>query len=334
MNDRDRFHNGRVTVVLPTYNRAGLARRAIESVLAQTARAVCDLVVVDDGSTDATPQVVACYADQVRYVRQSNAGVSAARNTGVRAQPNEFVAFLDSDDVWEPDKVARQLAALRRYPTAVLCAGRVMRLDAVDGTELPGTAVSVPTGCATDFAPALFEGNFLGTSTVLARSDILARVGLFRTDLRICEDYHLWVRIACRGPGVYLDQQLATYSVGSPFSLAYSPSRLLREELRARYLLRRELRGRQDCRGHWQRGLALSLSSLRDVAYREQRYGDAARHGLRALLHRPWDGARWEWARLFEATFRATLGNASRQPAHRFRVSTSPGGRPCARNPG
>ena len=113
----------RVSVVITTYNYERFVAAAIESVLRQTVRPD-EIVVVDDGSTDATAAVVARYAARgVRYIRQANAGPGAARNRGIRETRGDLIAFLDADDRWLPDKLARQLAHLRRYPAAGLVTG-------------------------------------------------------------------------------------------------------------------------------------------------------------------------------------------------------------------
>src|SRR5262245_49416395 len=106
---------GLVSVIIPSYNRAYIVGQAIESVLRQTYRPL-EVVVVDDGSSDNTRAVVEQYGPPVRYFRQANAGVSAARNAGFRQARGAFVALLDSDDRWLPWKLSAQVALLRRFP--------------------------------------------------------------------------------------------------------------------------------------------------------------------------------------------------------------------------
>src|SRR5215469_12096747 len=119
-----------VTAVIPTYNRSGFLPRAIDSVLSQTA-AVDEIIVVDDGSTDATRSVVQSYGDRIKYIYQTNRGVSAARNRAVAEAKTEWIAFLDSDDEWLPLKTASQLE-IARSQGADVCAGCYW-LHGIDG---------------------------------------------------------------------------------------------------------------------------------------------------------------------------------------------------------
>ncbi|MHC4386164.1 MAG: glycosyltransferase family 2 protein, partial [Planctomycetota bacterium] len=105
----------KISVVIPAYNIEDYIERAIDSVLAQT-RQPEEIIVVDDGSTDATAQKIKAYGDQVRYIHQANKGLSGARNTGIRQAQNEWVAFLDGDDEWLPEKLQLQSELLTRNP--------------------------------------------------------------------------------------------------------------------------------------------------------------------------------------------------------------------------
>ncbi len=303
--------NGRVTVALPTYNRADLLPRAIETALAQTAIDRCDVVLVDDGSTDDTPTVAARYRDRIIYIQQPNGGLAVARNTAIRACRNEFIAFLDDDDLWEPDKIERQLAAFARWPKAVMVAGRVRDVFP-DGAQRVHRIPPIPLDQPADLAPYLFETNFLPPSSVMLRARTLYEVGLFHPRMRRSQDSHMWVRITCRGPAVYLDTPVATYFANMPGALSNDTFSQLSYKLRGRYMLRRELQRRPDCYPHWRRGLGIAFVNLRDVAYRQQRYGVAARYALRSLLHHPWGRPRWEWGRLLESVYRATTGSPAR----------------------
>ena len=299
-------NNGRVTVVLTTYNRADLLPRAIESALAQTVAHLCDIVIVDDGSTDHTRQVAARYADKVQYVYRENGGLAAARNTGILARPNEFVAFLDDDDEWEPDKTERQLEAFRRWPEAVLIAGRATARYA-DGRTRPHRLPPLPLNRPVDFAPLLFEDNYLSVPMVLVRRRHLEQVGLHREELRRRQDYHLWTRLACLGPFVYLDAPVCTYSADSADGLSYNRQAAMRATLRVHKLLKRELWRRPDCRPNWHAGMARCYAILRDQAYRHRRFAAALGYGVLSFWHRPWPRQAWELRRLAAAALRALV---------------------------
>lgn len=318
-----------VAVVIPTFNRAGLLRRAVESVLRQTAAKFCQIVVVDDGSTDETPALVRSWNGRVRYIRQPHAGAAAARNVGIRATCSEFVAFLDSDDEWLPDKTARQLELMRRWPQAVLITGRSLARYS-DGSTRPHWVPPVPFGRPLDFAPLLFERNFMPTPSVMVRRSALEQTGLFCEHLPRRHDYHLWVRLACRGPGIYLDALTAVYADDTPAGLSRDKPACLWNKLRARRLLATELRRRPDCRPIWRRGMADCLAILRDQAYRDGRYLDSLRFGVESFFHRPWPRAKWEWRRLLSAA-----GHAAWQALRREDVLAPSGAsaRDCSAGP-
>jgi glycosyltransferase involved in cell wall biosynthesis len=304
MNRRKSPTNGRVTVVIPTYNRADRVARAIQNALNQTAADRCDVVVVDDGSTDDTPAVAAGFGDRIRYIRQPNRGAAAARNAGIRASDGEFVAFLDSDDEWTPDKTERQLEALQRWPEAVLAAGRSVARYA-DGRTRAHLTPSIPFDRPVDFAPLLFDKNFMPTPTVMVRRSALEQTGLFREQLLRRHDYHLWVRLSCRGPGVYLDAIVAHYDDDAPDGLSRDRDICMGYKLRACRLLEPELRRRPDCAGIWRRGMADTLASMRDHAYQDGRFKAAAWHGIRSFWYAP-RRPKWEWGRLAASLWRAS----------------------------
>ena len=141
----------RVAVIIPVYNGAETIGEAIASVLAQSFRDF-QLIVVDDGSTDATPAVLARYAGTIRVITQPNGGIAAARNAALRASTSEFVALLDCDDVWEPSMLAHSVAALERDPSCVLAYTNLAVTDS-NGTALDTALV----GATTAHAPTLDE---------------------------------------------------------------------------------------------------------------------------------------------------------------------------------
>jgi len=183
-----------VSVIIPTYNRAHLVGRAIRSVLNQTFQDF-EIIVVDDGSTDNTEEVVKSFNDpRIRYIRhEQNRGGSAARNTGIRAASGEYIAFLDSDDEWLPEKLARQVQLLRASDETVgLVYTRVCYFDST-GKRHPG-----PVPKARGYVwQALLEENVIGTaSSVIVRKACFDRVGLFDERFPARQDREMWVRIS------------------------------------------------------------------------------------------------------------------------------------------
>lgn len=238
---------GLVSVVIPTYNRRYIVGSAIQSALDQSYPSV-EVIVVDDGSIDDTESLVRSFDSRVRYLRQDNAGVSAARNLGLRSARGEFIALLDSDDQWLPWKLAAQVAVLRRAPDAGMVwtdmvaidesgkqldpaylrhfysAHGKVRIEDVLGKlgglreiwpDAPTDIRDAPAYSGNLF-PSMFLGNLVHTSTVLLRRDRLARVGGFDLSLkRSGEDYEYHLRTSSFGPVAFLDASSILYRVGA-----------------------------------------------------------------------------------------------------------------------
>ena len=197
-----------ISAIIPTYNRAQMVVEAVASVLAQTHRPL-EVVVVDDGSTDDTHRQLERFGDRIIWLSQKNQGVSAARNAGVRRARGEFIAFLDSDDLWHPRKLEIQYACLRENPEVGLLAchvGRVSGLPARWG-EVPADPLRIPS---TRFA---LEDSVLcprfATSSVIVRRSALPSAACFDTDLPTAEDRDLWIRIGARCQVRRLEVELA-----------------------------------------------------------------------------------------------------------------------------
>ncbi len=187
----------RVSVVVPVFNRPAYVAEAVRSALAQECPGGLEVLVVDDGSTDTTPQVLAALAAadaRVRVVRQANAGPAHARNRAFREARGELLALLDSDDVWLPGKLAAQLALLDAHPRAALVHSDVdefFEADARPWTRRP----EIVSG---HVLRRLLERNVLHTMTVVLRRSVVDEVGGFDPEYPPCEDWDLWLRIAAR----------------------------------------------------------------------------------------------------------------------------------------
>ncbi len=217
-----------VSVVIPTFNRCRLLRRAVASVLAQT-QPTDEIIVVDDGSTDGTREMVAEQFPAAIYRFQPNAGVSAARNRGIRVAAGQWIAFLDSDDEWRPAKLERQLAALERHPDYLLChcdeiwyrAGRRVN---------PGRRHKKAGGWIFDRCLPLCA---ISPSAALVRRSVFDEVGLFDESLEACEDYDFWLRFCARFPVLYVDEPLVIKHGGREDQLSASVWGLDRYRIRA-----------------------------------------------------------------------------------------------------
>jgi glycosyltransferase involved in cell wall biosynthesis len=237
-----------VSVIIPTFNRAHLLPRAIRSVLDQSHRTL-EVLVVDDGSTDNTREVAADFArcdGRVRYLYQDNRGVSGARNTGLYAAGGDYLAFLDSDDVWKPQKLDVQLACMRRLPhvgmvwsemESVDRAGRIVnprcnrdnyaayqwftydrlfsecyRLDGIvsDCREPLGDQCVY----AGDLYSAIVVGNLMLPSTVLLSRDRFEKIGGVDEEMHAGEDHEYHLRACREGPVAFIDLSLVQYQRG------------------------------------------------------------------------------------------------------------------------
>jgi len=198
-----------INIIIPAYNQAQYVGQAIQSVLDQTFPDF-ELVVVDDGSTDDTPEVLAGFLDlRLRVIRQANSGLSAARNTGLRESSAPLVTFLDADDLFLPNKLAVLGAFLESHPQVGLVSGGMQFVDK-DG-RLLGQKAAAPASLALS---ELLLGNPLPVGGVLLRRVWLDRVGVFDESLRACEDWDLWLRMASAGCQLaWVEQAMVAYRI-------------------------------------------------------------------------------------------------------------------------
>lgn len=243
-----------VSVVIPTYNRSEHVFGAVESVLEQT-RTPAEVIVVDDGSTDDTPELFSDVSDPVRYVRQENAGVSAARNRGVQEAASEWIAFLDSDDRWEPRKLERQMSALRSVEGGLWSTADAHVVPAAssppgEGYEafrggfpllaesgrgagewfsdhLTERSLDVPAGTLRvyvgDLFPILLRGNLIQPSGLVVDRDLFEEVGGFDPERRLAEETDFALRVAATGAAaVVVMEPLYRWVVGDYESLTSS----------------------------------------------------------------------------------------------------------------
>lgn len=201
---------GRVSVIIPAYRCAATIGRAIDSVLSQTRKAD-EIVVVDDGSPEDLSEALAPYCEHIRVLRKTNGGASSARNAGISACTGDYVAFLDSDDMWHRDKLAKQMALFAKYPELGLVASRYVILSP-DGTEeyyprlsdAPWDTVLKLSG------PVAFDlAMLMWTSSVVIRREVIGK-DRFDEHLRIAEDRDLWMRLVQKAPVLLQSELMAT----------------------------------------------------------------------------------------------------------------------------
>lgn len=195
----------KVSVIIPTWNRAHCLASAIDSVCRQTHPA-SEILVIDDGSTDDTGQLVTARFPDIHYHYQANHGVSHARNTGIRLASSDWIALLDSDDRWHPDKLERQAHALQKNPHHRICH--------TDEIWIRNGRRVNPMRKHAKHGGHVFRHNLprcaISPSTVVIRKDLLQAIGNFDEQLPACEDYDLWLRLCARHPVLHLDEALVT----------------------------------------------------------------------------------------------------------------------------
>lgn len=219
----------RVAVVVPAYNRAEVIGRALESILSQKYLPT-EIVVVDDGSSDGTADAVAQFGSMVRCVRKTNGGVSSARNFGIEQSQSEWIAFLDSDDCWYPDKLVRQAVILQKYPflkwcscNGVLVSPQSQRLHTIAGQNALELRDS---GYFSSYFRAAGRGAWFHTNGMLIHRTVFNEVGLFDTSLSRSEDLDLWWRIAMKYPAIgYVPQPMFEVREGTANSLVRTADR-------------------------------------------------------------------------------------------------------------
>ena len=197
-----------VSAIIPVYNRERLVARAIDSALAQEGEPV-EVIVVDDGSTDGTAEVLRGYGERIQAVHQVNAGRSAARNAGLERARGEWVAFLDSDDAWDPQKVARQLRLHREDPALGL-SGHGWRIQHGDGRIDEVTPRYDAAALRARPYESLMDDFALLPSVVMVRRDLALEVGGFDSSYNGAEDLDFALKVARQGPIATTPELLAT----------------------------------------------------------------------------------------------------------------------------
>lgn len=205
----------RVSVVIPTYNSARFVTKALDSVLAQT-WPLEDIILIDDGSEDETKEVVEPYRDKIRYIPRENGGQASARNLGVEESRGDWVAFLDADDWWAPEKIEKQVEALQSDRDAIGCYTGLWHV-LVDGKMFPSEPIS-----GDRLWPTLRFKNPIATSAVMVSRELFLEMKGFDASLKAAEDWDLWARMTLHRRMVSVPEPLVYYRFSdSNWSLHY-----------------------------------------------------------------------------------------------------------------
>lgn len=192
-----------VSIIIPTYNRSGQVCEAIDSVLSQD-YADKELIVVDDGSTDDTGDILKKYDGSLKYICIQHGGVSRARNVGIEASKGELIAFLDSDDLWKDGKLAYQADYFQEHPEISVCQ--------TEETWVRGGVRVNPKKNHRKYSGWIFEKCIplciISPSAVMLRREVFDRVGSFDVAMPVCEDYDLWLRVALKYQVVTLPEPM------------------------------------------------------------------------------------------------------------------------------
>jgi glycosyltransferase involved in cell wall biosynthesis len=276
-----------VSVVIPAYNCEAYIGDAVESVLNQTVPAH-EVVVVDDGSTDGTREILQRFTSRIRVISRSNAGPSAARNAGVAAATGHWIGFLDGDDAWLPSKLERQLAVGMDPSVAVVYSDRFNIGNRGNFPEIQGQIQRMYSGDV--FEDLMLLGNHITNSSVLIRAAVFRELGGFDEQLPPAEDWDLWIRVAEKYRIGVCPEPLVRYRFhggmisGNPQKMCSARDKVIRRGLAT-------TRGR--CLGPRMRRKILAAVSRTNAwdAARRRANGLAFREYLKALVFNPWKAA-------------------------------------------
>ena len=202
-----------ISVIIPIYNASQTIERCLQSVLDQSYKAEYQIIVVNDGSTDNSLQIVESFIQKyhlsnIQIINKNNGGVSSARNAGMNAAKGNFIAFLDADDAWLPKKISQQINVFKNDPNVVLVG------TAINGIILKRYFFKTFSKMTVITLNNLLFKNFLCTSTVVMKKELLQNVGLFDENLKYSEDRNYFIRIAFNHKCILLNENLVNYGNG------------------------------------------------------------------------------------------------------------------------
>ena len=208
----------RVSVVIPAYNKANLTVKVVESVLNQTYKDI-EIIVVDDGSTDDTRQLICAYGDKIKYVYKKNGGACSARNVGINLASGEYIGLLDCDDLYLPEKIKLSVDFLEKHPDFGFVHSAAYFTDDKDNIlRIFSHYKSRRTGW---IGKDLLFRDFICNSTVIVRKSCFKKVGFFDESIFTPGDWDMWLRLAENYKAGYIDKPLVSYRVSSGYNLSH-----------------------------------------------------------------------------------------------------------------
>jgi glycosyltransferase involved in cell wall biosynthesis len=282
------FDKPLVSIVMPSYNYGHLINLAITSVVNQNYEN-WELIIIDNSSKDNTSEVVSQFLDsRIKLIQVNNSGVIAfSRNLGIKHSNGEFIAFLDSDDIWYPDKLRLAVDKLLAGYDLV-CNGELW----INHDPMMGWSRKVVYGpeSKANFKQLLFKGNCISTSAVVVRKDALLEVGLFDESVGLitAEDYHLWMKIAQKSKKItFLKDILGEYTIHPHNSSAALLNNMMATKRVVDQLYIQHVKGSLiNSIRLWRRHAIIEYGYARGLQ-NNQKYSDAARHLISAILKWP-----------------------------------------------
>jgi hypothetical protein len=288
-----------VSVVIPTYSSAALVRQALESALDQT-YPNHEIIVVDDGSSDGTREVLNGFHGAFKYIYRQNGGPSAARNAGIEAAEGELLCFLDADDIWASNKLELQVAFMEQHRNVALLSGGCRKFIDDGSPYTPFSAQETGKNAARIFpVPEAFirlvKSNFITTSTVMARKECFEKAGLFDVNLPTVEDRDMWLRISAyfgvaQLPSIVCKKRLHSGNVSGDKEQMFQMRIRVLEKNRSLFpgLAPSSLWNKRLAQSHWKAGY-LSLAKnqkveARRAAFRSLRYRITVKATVLALV--------------------------------------------------
>jgi glycosyltransferase involved in cell wall biosynthesis len=199
----------RVSVIITAYNSASLISETLQSVYRQTYQNI-EVIVADDGSTDNTKALIEEKFPETKYYWKPNGGQPSARNLGISHATGELIAFVDSDDVWEPEKISRQVDEFRKAPDLMWCYCDCLEFEGAP-SNVTGRFSSMSQPHDGEILETLFIHNFITSPTIMLRRSVIEEIGTWDEKVQRAEDWNMWLRIAAHFPIKYISEPLAFY---------------------------------------------------------------------------------------------------------------------------